>query len=341
MIGFGWLHWHRLLLVVTLTLGSAALPLTPWPVGAPSAAAAPIPAPATSQWPLTGAVRVIGGFDPPAQRWLAGHRGVDLAARHGQPVLAAAAGRVSYAARIAGRGVVVVDHGGVRTTYEPVEPLAAVGDRVHAGTVIGRIGNGGHCSNRCLHWGLKRGQTYLDPLRMIAGQSLLRLLPPDHRTRVIDHASLRTRDASVAGHRVSQFAAVPSGRGRLSHPVPGRITSSFGMRFHPIRKIWKLHDGTDFGAGCGTPIRAAAPGRVASVSRHTAYGNRLMLDHRIDGRRVRTGYNHAARYVVGTGTVVKRGQLIGYVGSTGYSTGCHLHLMLWVNGRLANPMSML
>ena len=76
------------------------------------------------------------------------------------------------------------------------------------------------------------------------------------------------------------------------------------------------------------------------MSYNAGYGNRLMLDHEIGGRRVRTGYNHATRYVVRPGTVVQRGQLLGYVGTTGYSTGCHLHLMLWVGGRLANPMTM-
>uniref|UniRef100_UPI0038CD9CB3 M23 family metallopeptidase n=1 Tax=Tessaracoccus coleopterorum TaxID=2714950 RepID=UPI0038CD9CB3 len=70
------------------------------------------------------------------------------------------------------------------------------------------------------------------------------------------------------------------------------------------------------------------------------YGNRLMIDHGyVNGSYVTTGYNHANRYVVSVGQKVKKGQLIGYVGSTGYSTGCHLHLMVWENGRLVNPMA--
>lgn len=297
--------------------------------------------PTTGQWPLTGAVSVVGGYDPPAQRWLAGHRGVDLAAHRGSAVLAAAPGRVTFAARLAGRGVVVVDHGSVRTTYEPVDALAAVGDEVGAGAVIGRIGRGGHCSSSCLHWGLKRGDSYLDPLLLVGGgESVLRLLPADQRPVARRRAAGRTAEARGAEREVATFAVVPAGRGGFARPVPGGITSPFGMRFHPVLHVWKLHDGTDFGAGCGTPIRAPAAGRVASVSANAGYGNRLMLDHEIDGRRVRTGYNHATRYVVRPGTVVRRGQLLGYVGSTGYSTGCHLHLMLWVGGRLANPMSM-
>jgi murein DD-endopeptidase MepM/ murein hydrolase activator NlpD len=296
--------------------------------------------PSTGQWPLTGAVRVVAGYDPPAQRWNAGHRGVDLATHRGAAVLAAAGGRVSFASWLAGRGVVVVDHGSVRTTYEPVDALAAVGDEVEAGAVIGRIGRGGHCSSSCLHWGLKRGDTYLNPLLLVGGESVLRLLPADQRPVAQRRAAKRTAEARVAEREVSTFAVIPAGSGGFARPVPGGITSPFGMRFHPVLHVWKLHDGTDFGAGCGTPIRAPAAGRVAGVSYNAGYGNRLMLDHEIGGRRVRTGYNHATRYVVRPGTVVQRGQLLGYVGSTGYSTGCHLHLMLWVGGRLANPMTM-
>jgi|SoiMethySBSTD1v2_1073268.scaffolds.fasta_scaffold00034_37 murein DD-endopeptidase MepM/ murein hydrolase activator NlpD len=126
----------------------------------------------------------------------------------------------------------------------------------------------------------------------------------------------------------------------FSFPVPARITSPFGMRFHPVLHYWKLHDGTDFGAGCGTPIRAPRAGRVAERYYNAGYGNRLMIDHGyIGGRYVTTGYNHASRYVVRVGQRVSKGQIIGYVGTTGFSTGCHLHLMVWINGRLRNPMT--
>jgi murein DD-endopeptidase MepM/ murein hydrolase activator NlpD len=111
------------------------------------------------------------------------------------------------------------------------------------------------------------------------------------------------------------------------------------MRFHPVLRYWKLHDGTDFGAGCGTPIRAPASGRVAEKYYNGGYGYRLMIDHGFEsGRFVTTGYNHASRYTVHVGQRVRKGQVIGYIGSTGYSTGCHLHLMVWLNGRVVNPM---
>jgi murein DD-endopeptidase MepM/ murein hydrolase activator NlpD len=131
-----------------------------------------------------------------------------------------------------------------------------------------------------------------------------------------------------------------SGSHGFTYPVNGPITSPYGRRFHPILHVWKLHDGTDFGAGCGTPIRAAYSGRVAERYYSGGYGNRLMIDHgEVDGRYVTTGYNHAQRYTVSVGEQVSRGEVIGYVGSTGYSTGCHLHLMLWLGGSRVNPMS--
>lgn len=120
----------------------------------------------------------------------------------------------------------------------------------------------------------------------------------------------------------------------------GRISSHYGMRVHPVTGIYKLHDGTDFAASCGTPLRAADDGVVTQRYYNRGYGNRLMIDHgRVNGYNVTTGYNHASRYIVGVGQRVKKGQTIGYVGNTGYSTGCHLHLMVWENGRVVNPMN--
>nr|WP_255622122.1 M23 family metallopeptidase [Tessaracoccus sp. OS52] len=123
-------------------------------------------------------------------------------------------------------------------------------------------------------------------------------------------------------------------------PVNGRLSSRYGMRLHPVLGYRKLHDGTDFAAACGTPIKAAYSGRVAERYYNAGYGNRLMIDHgRVNGTYVTTGYNHASKYVVGVGQWVSAGQVIGYVGTTGYSTGCHLHLMVWQNGSVTNPMA--
>jgi murein DD-endopeptidase MepM/ murein hydrolase activator NlpD len=154
-------------------------------------------------------------------------------------------------------------------------------------------------------------------------------------------AAQRSRSATKHSSRPSTRRSSMSSAGHgFSFPVPARITSPFGMRFHPVLRYWKLHDGTDLGAGCGTPIRAPRAGRVAERYYNAGYGNRLMIDHGyIRGRYVTTGYNHASRYIVRVGQRVHKGQVIGYVGSTGFSTGCHLHLMVWLNGRLRNPMT--
>ncbi|MDX6374134.1 MAG: hypothetical protein QOD98_3122 [Nocardioidaceae bacterium] len=129
-------------------------------------------------WPLQPEPEVVRGFDPPDSPYGAGHRGVDLLGTVGQPVLAALPGRVTFAGSLAGRGVVVVNHGDTRTTYEPVAATVAVGASVAAGTRVGTLElAGSHCFPRaCLHWGWIEGETYLDPLRLV-GAGPVRLLP--------------------------------------------------------------------------------------------------------------------------------------------------------------------
>jgi murein DD-endopeptidase MepM/ murein hydrolase activator NlpD len=139
-------------------------------------------------------------------------------------------------------------------------------------------------------------------------------------------------------HARSQAGGPTSGL--LAHPVDGYVTSPFGYRVHPIYHYWGLHDGVDFGGGCGTPLRAAAPGRVVSSYFSGVYGNRLIIDHgALAGRGVATIYNHATSYNVGVGDQVSEGQVIGYEGSTGWSTGCHLHFTVMVNGQAVDPMN--
>lgn len=129
-------------------------------------------------WPLTPTPELVARFDPPASEWGSGHRGVDLLGTPGRSVRAALAGRVSFAGRIAGRGIVVVDHGDTRTTYEPVHALRRVGAEVRAGDRVGVLETfGSHCFPRsCLHWGWLRGARYLDPL-LLVGAGPVRLLP--------------------------------------------------------------------------------------------------------------------------------------------------------------------
>ncbi|MGH3366088.1 MAG: peptidoglycan DD-metalloendopeptidase family protein [Nocardioidaceae bacterium] len=132
------------------------------------------------------------------------------------------------------------------------------------------------------------------------------------------------------------------GSAGLSYPVHSYITSPYGMRYHPILHYMKLHDGTDFGASCGTPVRAAANGRTLSTYYNSGYGNRVILDHGVRrGVSLSTSYNHLTSYSTYPGQHVVRGEIIGYAGTTGYSTGCHLHFMVYENGATVNPMGWL
>jgi murein DD-endopeptidase MepM/ murein hydrolase activator NlpD len=148
-------------------------------------------------------------------------------------------------------------------------------------------------------------------------------------------------DRARAAARASRAATQQEVAG-LIRPVNSYITSPYGMRFHPILHIWELHDGTDFGVGCGTPVHAAADGRVMSAYYSTGYGNQLMIDHGImRGVSLQTSYNHLTSFAASPGEHVEQGEVIAYSGTTGYSTGCHLHFMVYENGDTVNPMSWL
>lgn len=119
-------------------------------------------------YPIPGRPPVTRYFDPPLERWNAGHRGVDLGAGAASKVVAPANGMVVFAGVVAKRPVLSLLHAnGVRTTYEPVVALVKVGQPVGRGAVIGRLVPG-HCKGRsCLHWGAKRGMEYIDPLGLL------------------------------------------------------------------------------------------------------------------------------------------------------------------------------
>jgi murein DD-endopeptidase MepM/ murein hydrolase activator NlpD len=135
---------------------------------------------------------------------------------------------------------------------------------------------------------------------------------------------------------------VGSSDGFLLAPVPGSVTSPFGYRIHPIYGYYGLHDGTDFGVGCGTAMRAAATGTVISAYYSSVYGNRLYLNvGKVNGHNLTVVYNHASSYRIGVGDHVQRGETVGYVGSTGWSTGCHLHFTVLQDGNPVDPMNYL
>ncbi|MCF6376794.1 peptidoglycan DD-metalloendopeptidase family protein [Nocardioides KLBMP 9356] len=154
-------------------------------------------------------------------------------------------------------------------------------------------------------------------------------------------ALLRKRAAAARARARAQARAqanAPS-TGLLIHPVDGYVTSPFGYREHPIYHYWGLHDGVDFGGGCGTPLHAAAPGKVIASYWSAVYGNRLVVDHGLlGGKGVATIYNHASSYTVSVGDHVDEGQVLGYEGDTGWSTGCHLHFTVMANGVAVDPM---
>jgi murein DD-endopeptidase MepM/ murein hydrolase activator NlpD len=127
-------------------------------------------------------------------------------------------------------------------------------------------------------------------------------------------------------------------QGLLMRPVNGPITSPYGYRINPVMHYYGLHDGDDFGAACGTPIWAAGNGTVMSQYYSSVWGNRLYLNlGLINGRNVTVIYNHLSAYRSHVGEHVSRGQVVGLIGTTGWSTGCHTHMTVMVNGVAVNP----
>ncbi|SBV31242.1 Peptidase M23B [uncultured Sphingopyxis sp.] len=142
----------------------------------------------------------------------------------------------------------------------------------------------------------------------------------------------------TADGRAQWFEASGVGqqRGGMMRPTRGRVTSTFGMRRHPILGYKRMHSGIDFGGGYGAPIHAVSDGVVTIAGRHGGFGNYVKLNH---GKGLGTGYGHMSRIAVRSGQRVRRGQVIGYIGSSGLSTGPHLHYELYRNGRAVNPSS--
>ncbi|MEU4214688.1 peptidoglycan DD-metalloendopeptidase family protein [Actinoplanes sp. NPDC026623] len=130
--------------------------------------------------------------------------------------------------------------------------------------------------------------------------------------------------------------------GKLLMPVHGWKSSDFGTRYDPYYRVWQLHAGTDFAAGGGTPIHAAASGRVVQAGWNGGYGNYTCVNHgRRDGRNFSTCYGHQSKILVHVGEYVRRGEVIGRVGTTGASTGFHLHFETRFGGTPRNPLNYL
>jgi murein DD-endopeptidase MepM/ murein hydrolase activator NlpD len=207
-----------------------------WAVGAigaigllvlgPAAAARAAGATGAWTWPLAPPPSVVAPFQAPAGPYAPGHRGVDLAAMPGARVLAAGDGVVAFAGRVAGVGVVSVDHsGGLRTTYQPVTPAVVRGEPVTRGQVLGLLaGSGGHCPPAaCLHWGLRRGATYLDPLTVLGPVATrVRLLPVwSTGPAPVSSAGSALRTSARAGPAGAPHARAPTGPGRAERVAAG------------------------------------------------------------------------------------------------------------------------
>ncbi len=154
------------------------------------------------------------------------------------------------------------------------------------------------------------------------------------RERDIKERIARQASRTTGGYR-------GSAGGFLGSPVQGGyVTSPFGYRTHPIYGYYGLHNGTDFGGGCGLNMTAAGSGKVVAKYFDSVYGNRLFIYvGRVNGTNLTIVYNHASSYNVSVGQQVSRGQVIGSVGDTGWSTACHLHFTVLADGKAVNPMT--
>ena len=189
-----------------VALAALAVLLAVWPGRWARAVSAP-PRQTHAGWqaPLTGRLTVTRPFVPPLSPFGPGHRGVDLAALPGTAIHSAGTGTVRFAAPLAGRGVVVVGSGEIRTTYEPVRTAVRVGQRVRAGDVIAFLDPGhlGCPAAACLHWGALRGRIYLDPLTLLRDEHP-RLLP-----YLVDDAARGANPAAVGQQRPVTPASSP------------------------------------------------------------------------------------------------------------------------------------
>ena len=180
------------------------------------------------------------------------------------------------------------------------------------------------------------------------------LLPTDVFDIVVEHRRAATGERQVGrvlyagidrderprvqlmrwGGQFYEASGVGEQRRGLVAPVPGRLTSHFGQRRHPLLGYVRMHAGIDFKAAYGTPIVAVSDGHVSGAGRMGGCGNAVRIDH---GEALQTRYCHMSQMVARAGQMVRRGQVIGYVGSTGLSTGPHLHYEMYRGGRPVNP----
>jgi hypothetical protein len=251
---------------------------------------APLP-PARWTWPLAPRPQVVRRFEPPDSPWGSGHRGVDLLATARQPVRAAGAGTVTFAGLVAGRGVVALSHGTIRTTYEPVDAHVRLGDHLDAGDSLGELQPiTTHCAPRaCLHWGALRDATYIDPLQLL-GTGRPRLLPLDDQPPTIPPgdepapptdpplpapvtmaaalAITVTASAAIAKAAASIATATPAAASAVAAATATAATTATATgHASPILATADLADGT---AAAASPVASTAANQPAARATTTA-----------------------------------------------------------------------
>ena len=175
-----------------------------------------------------------------------------------------------------------------------------------------------------------------------AAEAIVEKYRNDRKAAEQDYAALEATENEIQAFIRRQASSSSGGgsysgscAGNLMRPCAGRITSSYGYRIHPILHTRRFHNGVDIAAGYGTTIKAADDGKVIFAGWKGAYGRAVIIDH---GSGWSTMYGHTSRIVVRRGQVVSRGQKIAEVGSTGWSTGPHLHWTVYRNGSTVNPL---
>ncbi|MDN5963163.1 MAG: peptidoglycan DD-metalloendopeptidase family protein [Actinomyces sp.] len=157
-----------------------------------------------------------------------------------------------------------------------------------------------------------------------------------------DQRSAKLAEIDAANRSAGRVYVTSGGMFTSPLPVPLQVTSPFGWRYHPVLGVSKLHNGTDFAAACGTPQYPIAPGVVSAVTNEVAGGNVVYINHgMINGHSWISAHVHLQEVDVSTGQQVDRNTVVGQTGSTGYATGCHLHLSLMMDGADVDPMDYL
>lgn len=151
-------------------------------------------------------------------------------------------------------------------------------------------------------------------------------------------ADKRAADEAAAQAAAEAAAAAAIEAARWAQPADGPVTSPFGYRYNPISGAAELHTGIDFGGPCGSDVRASRPGTVVESGWTGGYGWRMVVSHgTIDGHDIQTTYSHLQARLAEVGASVERGQVIAALGTTGYSTGCHLHFEVKQDGTYVDP----